>query len=97
MSQTTKFHKIQVRNRYPDQPGAMTGARTEVLIDGVPFKGITFFKFEAKAAKVNKVLIEMFADVELDLDGPVVEIKKASADAEFELGQFHQSKVKKPE
>ena len=91
MSQTAKVHKIQVRNR---QSGKIqTGATTEVLIDGQPFRGVTFLKFEVKAKGVAKVLIEMYADVEIDTDLPVdVKIAKEQA-VEFALGKMNPTKI----
>lgn len=67
MSQS-KVHKIVVRPRIPMEGKVGVGANTEVLIDGIPLKGCSFFKFEAKAGKVNKVYMELFAEVEIETE-----------------------------
>lgn len=94
MSQTKGLHKIQVRNKAENTGKIMTGASTEVLIDGVPFRGVTFLKFEVKAKGVAKVLVEMFADVEIDAELPVdVKVAKEQA-VEHSLGKFEPVKVR---
>lgn len=67
MSQTkTVPQKLIIRNR---TPGTLsTGMNTEVLLDGKPLKYVTFIKVEIKPKGVAKVLIELLADVEVDLD-----------------------------
>lgn len=61
-------HKIEVRNRAGGEGKLTTGANTEILLDGKPLQGITFFKFEAKPSKIAKVCIEMVAEVGIDLN-----------------------------
>lgn len=70
MSQS-KMHKITIRNKLSDTGKVMTGASTEVLLDGKPLKGATFVKFEVKAKGVAKVHIEMFADADIEVDLPL--------------------------
>lgn len=70
MSQTkAKMHKLEVR-RKPQSEGStvQTGANTVVYLDGQLLRGVSFFKFEVKAAGVAKVYMEMFADVDIDLE-----------------------------
>lgn len=67
-SKKSNLHKITVRNRPGSEDRTTTGANTQVLLDGVPLKGASFFKFEVKAAKVAKVTIEMYAIVDLDIN-----------------------------
>lgn len=72
MSQTNKgfikgLPKIEVRQKAGYNPSkAQTGATTEVYMDGQLLRGISFFKFEVKAAGVAKVYMEMFADVDIE-------------------------------
>jgi hypothetical protein len=69
MSQTDKKgvpHKILVKNK---NPGTIsTGMNTEVFVDGKPLKYVTFIKFEIKPRGVAKVVIEMLADIELEVE-----------------------------
>jgi len=65
MSKAT-LQKITVRQRRGMEGRIMTGASTQIFLDGVPLKGAVSLKFEVHAAKVAKVTIEMFADVEIE-------------------------------
>jgi hypothetical protein len=58
--------KLTVRNKAPGT--ISTGANTEVLLDGQPLKGVSFLKFEFKPAKVIKVVLEMYCEVEVETD-----------------------------
>ena len=92
MSQTAKVHKIQIRNKRPGE--VQTGASTQLLLDGKPFRGVTFIKFEAKAKGVAKVLVELLADVEIDADLPVdVRVAKEKA-MEHGLGRLDPVKIR---
>jgi len=94
MSQTKGLHRIQVRNKAAGSGKVMTGASTEVLLDGVPFRGVTFLKFEVKAKGVAKVLVEMFADVEIDAELPL-DVREAKQKAvEHELTKYSPSKIR---
>lgn len=66
MSQTAKVHKVQIKNRKHAEDKISVGANMEVLIDGQPLRGVTFFKFEVKAKGIAKVMLEMYAEVEID-------------------------------
>lgn len=94
MSQTAKVHRIQVR-RKPASEGStiQTGANTEVLIDGQPFRGITFLKFEVKAKGVAKCTIELFADLDIDAE-LYPDIKVAKEEATHELSKYSPSKIR---
>jgi hypothetical protein len=69
MSQTIKTGvptKILVKNR---NPGTIsTGGNTEVYINGQRVSGISYLKLEFKPAKVTKVVLEMYAEVEVEED-----------------------------
>lgn len=64
-----KLHKIEVRQK-PEMSGnnIQTGASTQVFMDGQLLRGVSFFKFEVKAAGVAKVTMEMFADVDIEVE-----------------------------
>jgi hypothetical protein len=76
-TQRVKVNKIEVRRRPGSEGTLQTGATTQVFLDGKLLSGATFFKFEVGAKKVAKVVIEMYADVEIDadihFDNPTVE------------------------
>lgn len=67
MSQS-KIHKIQVRNKPGAEGKLTTGPNVEVLLDGNNLKGASFLKFEVGAKKVAKVLIELYAEIEVDVN-----------------------------
>ena len=67
MSQTTKMQKLTIRNR-PGKEGEVShGANTEILLDGHPMKGVSFIKIECKPAKITKVMIEMYVEVDAEI------------------------------
>ncbi len=84
------MHRLEVRQK--EQPGnpkrLMTGAGTEVLLDGLPLKGVAGLTFEVAAKGVAKVFLEMYADVSIDA---VVETHKTEADeaGTHELGNMY--------
>lgn len=93
MSQTTKLHKIEVRNKTPDK--VQTGASTEVLIDGKPFKGVTFLKFEVKAKGLARCTVELFADIDIASDVGI-EIKQTKdIHASHQLGDYEPARINK--
>ena len=57
--------RITIRNRVPGK--FMTGATTEVLMDGKPLKYLKSVKFEVAARGLAVFTFEMFAD--LDIEG----------------------------
>lgn len=67
MSQTIKKgvpSKILVKNK---NPGTISsGANTEVYIDGQKVNCVSYLKLEFKPGKVTKVILEMFAEVEIE-------------------------------
>jgi hypothetical protein len=68
MSQTGNKgnHKLSIKNK---QPGTLsTGANTLIELDGKPLRGVTFLKLECKPANVVKVTMEMYAEVEAEID-----------------------------
>lgn len=56
------FPKIEIRQK-EDSGGAMTGANTEILMDGKPLKGVMGIKFQVTAGGVAKVNLDMIANV----------------------------------
>lgn len=60
--------KVTIRNRAGAEGQLSKGMNMEVLIDGVPVKGASFVKFEVKASKMAKVFIELYAEVEVQME-----------------------------
>lgn len=92
MSQT-KMPKLTVRNR---KPGTISvGANTEVLVNDKPIPGISFLKIEIKAKKVAKVTMEMYADVDLELDSiPHIKTTEPKTGPVYELGHYSPTRIK---
>jgi len=65
MGKKTEAPRITVRQRKGAE-GIMTGANTELLIDGKPLPLVHSFKFSVNARGVAKATIEMFGRVEID-------------------------------
>lgn len=61
-------HRIQIKipDTYPPN--------TELLLDGQPLLGVTRLKVEASAdgSELAKVTLEMFMDIEVDIEGMTV-------------------------
>lgn len=75
MSQTVKkgaISKLVIKNRAPGT--ISTGANTEVTIDGLPLKAVSFLKLEFKPGNVVKVCLEMYCEVEVDVDVKLEEL-----------------------
>lgn len=66
MSQT-KFPVLKIRSKDLSKPPM--GANIEATLDGVPLNTASFIKIECHARRVTKVLVEMYAHVELDVMG----------------------------
>lgn len=95
MSQAKKSstHKIEVRRKPGSEGTMMTGATTEIYLDGNRLGGAYFLKFEVHARKVAKVTIEMFAEVLIDdaiveLGEPVLKTSKGKRLAPYVLGTY---------
>jgi len=56
-----KMHKIEVRQKEGSE-GLMTGANTEVFLDGKRLRCVTSLKFEVKAKGIAKLQLEMLGD-----------------------------------
>lgn len=75
------MHKITIRKREGVPSNRiLTGATTDILLDGQPLKGCTGFKFEVEARGIAKVTISMFADVDIDTEAKITKrkVKKAN-------------------
>lgn len=57
--------KIEIRQKEGSEDQIMTGANTQILLDGKPLKGVTGVKFEVNARGVAKVTLEMYANVKV--------------------------------
>ena len=76
----TKPHKIQVRNSEGSEGTTTRGMNTQVLLDGVPLKFCKSFKFEVEAGGVAKVVMEMYAEVEMDIASELEKTELKSTD-----------------
>lgn len=77
MSQT-KFPVLKIRNK---NPGTIsTGANTDVELDGKKLPTLSFLKLEFHSRKVTKVTMEMFVDVDIEVEpgDATMTIKKVS-------------------
>lgn len=72
MSQT-KIPTLRVYTK-EDASGVSTGANTIVELDGKRLP-ISFLKIECKAKAVTKVMMEMYVQLDIDLDDVIVDIK----------------------
>lgn len=73
MSQTNKsVPMLKVRQRTSAQSKVATGANVEIFLDDKKLNNISFLKIDLKAAKVAKVTMEMY--VQLDVDLPINEM-----------------------
>lgn len=70
-------HKLSVKTRRPDVEttpsgkkisNATSGANVRVLLDGEPLRSCHKLTFEVQAGKVARVVLEMLAEVEIELD-----------------------------
>ena len=78
MSQTNnKYPVLKIRNK---QPGITTGANVDVTLDGQPLKNLSFLKLEIKAHKVAKVMMEMYVEIDAELEpgNTELQVKKIS-------------------
>ena len=58
----SKGHKLEIRQKEGSE-GIMTGANTELLLDGKPLKLVQGVKFQVQANGVAKVTLDMIANV----------------------------------
>lgn len=66
MSQTTKYPVLKIRNK---NPGSISvGANTEVELDGKKLPNLSFLKLEFHSRKVTKVTMEMYVDVDVEIE-----------------------------
>ena len=69
-------HKLQIKPRPGCEDQISTGANTHVYLDGKLLAGCSFVKFEAKAKGVTKVMLEIYATVEMECNVALEETKK---------------------
>lgn len=65
MSQT-KYPVLKVRNK---QPGITTGANVQVELDDKRLDNLSFLKIELKPKKVAKVTMEMYVEIDVEIEG----------------------------
>ena len=87
MSQT-KYPVLKIRNKNPES--ISTGANTEVTLDGKKLPYLSFLKLEFHSRKVTKVTMEMFVDIDIEIEAgdASMTIKKVSG-LQSILGQLH--------
>jgi hypothetical protein len=66
MSQTV--HKLTIKNKEGNETKLTTGANVMLELDDKPLKGVKFLKLELKAANVAKVLMEMYVNLNVDIN-----------------------------
>lgn len=59
-------HKLTIRNKPGTEGQPTRGMNTDIFLDGKPLRGASFIKFEVGAKKMAKVMIELYAEVEVD-------------------------------
>jgi hypothetical protein len=87
MSQT-KIPKLKIRNK---EPGRISkGANTIITLDNIVLPTVSFLKIEIKAAKIAKVMMEMYVDLDIELDTkPNIKEVKLRDGANYATGQYH--------
>jgi len=60
----SKHHKIQIRQK-PNTTGIMTGANSQVLLDGKILKYVKSVKFEVAARDIAVVRLELYGDIDV--------------------------------
>lgn len=87
------FHTLFITRRpgAEPEPGKgvrpMTGAVTQVILDGLPLRGVSRLTFEVGAKEIAKVYLEMYADVQVMGEGVELHLVEASP-GEYELGRM---------
>lgn len=86
MSQTT-YPVLKIRNKNPGS--CSVGANTEVTLDGKKIPNLSFLKLEFHARKVTKVTMEMYVDVDIEVEpGDATLIVKKISGLQSILGFF---------
>lgn len=70
------MNKLTIKQKEESKGKVMTGANTEVLLNGKPLPGLTGIKFEVKAASIAKVTLEMIAEVDIQGDFVIGQFQK---------------------
>jgi hypothetical protein len=91
MSQTPKVHKLTIRQG-DGGVDISTSASLLVELDGRPIKGLRFLKFEAKACNIVKVQMEMYVNLDLDINVSdvvdIAKIKEVNDGVNYAVGQY---------
>jgi hypothetical protein len=77
-------NKIRVCNRPGSEDRLTVGANTQILLNDNPVEGVSFFKFEVKATKMAKVTMEMYAEVDIDINAELELV--SSEPTEYSIG-----------
>lgn len=81
--------KLTVKSKSPGK--ILTGALTEIYLDGKLLGGVTSFKFEVGARKIAKVTMELFTTLDEELSIDTV----FTANDRHLLENFPKSKIEK--
>jgi len=65
MSQTKNAPKLVIRNK---TPGLSTGMNVEVFLDDKKLTTLSFLKIELKAKRVAKVMMEMYVELDVEME-----------------------------
>lgn len=60
MSEESKVHTFELKPRDPEGKGIMSGAATQLLMDGQPMKGVRKVVVEVEAGEIAKMTIEVY-------------------------------------
>ncbi len=89
MSQTkANPHKLSITQK---APGISVGANTKIELDGKPLKYVKFLKLEFHSARVTKVTMEMFVEIDsidIETETELVGAKSINGNKEYVVGQY---------
>jgi hypothetical protein len=89
MSQTkANPHKLSISQK---ASGISVGANTKIELDGKPLKYVKFLKLEFHSARVTKVMIEMFVeidDIDLETNLEFLGTKEINDSNKYVLGEY---------
>jgi hypothetical protein len=97
MSQSVKLgqvHKLALKNKTPGS--ISTGANTLITLDDKPLNGVSFVKIECKARSVAKVTLEMYVELDAELEtmfGNVTPQSITVGDQIYVLSQYHPAAI----
>ena len=89
MSQTkANPHKLSISQK---ASGISVGANTKIELDGKLLKYVKFLKLEFHSARVTKVTMEIFVEIDsidIETETELVGAKPINSDKEYVIGQY---------